>query len=278
MAVVGVLGLLVTSGLVGCGRGDGATAEPLEPLYSVSQAEISHESTQAISVYWPDAEGSWPVVHLFPGRSGWRSLPAMLAQTLASQGLVVFVPGYRSSIWGGPRLPEAQSDLVCAWRYGNSVAGEYGGDLDQPVTLAGWDSGGDLALEYGLRGGGADVGCLTAAPDPEVVVGVATCRNATSGFDPSGWTNRDANVVLVSGSIDRYCASAGAEWTNDQLQKAGFDSTYVEIGGGTHWNVAFLKGEVEGAYDVVDPRAYVPSSPAGVAVVRTILDAIDAAR
>ncbi len=78
---------------------------------------------------------------------------------------------------------------------------------------------------------------------------------------------------MVPGSTDRTC-QAGTEWTHDQLHSAGFDSTYVEIAGGTHWNVIFLLGPV-GYHDEINPDAYMPNTPAGVAVVRTILDAID---
>ncbi len=272
--VVSVAGgvLLVVAGVVGCGSGSGggsATAS-LEPVYQVSEATVSHETTQEISVFWPDAEGSWPVVHLFPGGTGNRDTLAILAETLAAQGVVVFVPDYQSGgIFGGPG-PEAEAELVCAWRYGNSVAAQYGGDLQQPVTLAGKSGGAAAALQYGLLGeGNPDVTCLTAAPDPDVVVAIGTCLRPSADSLASDWPDRDAHVVLVSGSRDRECPPSGAEDYATALQSAGYDARFVEIDGGNHWNVGFQSSTNQGD---------VPGSPAGMAVVQTILDAIEAAR
>ncbi len=270
-SVVGVV-LLMICGVVGCGSdaGGGSATASLEPVYEVSEETVSHETTQEISVFSPEADGSWPVVHLFPGGTGNRDDAAVLAETLAAQGVVVFVPDYQSGgIFGGPG-PEAEAELVCAWRYGNSVAAQYGGDLQQPVTLAGKSGGAAAALQYGLLGeGNPDVRCFTAAPDPDVVVAIGTCLRPSADSLASDWPDKDAHVVLVSGSRDRECPPSRAEDYTAALQSAGYDAQFVEIDGGNHFNVAFQSSTGEGS---------VPGSPAGMAVVRTILDAIEAAQ
>jgi dienelactone hydrolase len=275
LATIAVSGgsCLLAACVAGCSVDDGLPAETLQPLYPVSEVTISHESTQEISVFSPDTEGRWPVVHLFPGSSGNRKDLSELARTLSGQGVVVFVPDYDSSSLGGTG-PRAKSDLVCAWRFGNSLAAQYGGDLTQPVTVAGHSAGAGLALTYGLRGDGSpDIPCLTAAPDPDVVVAIAPCFGQPR--DLSDWSNTDAHVVFVSGSLDKMCPSSSAERGAEDLRSAGFQVTFIQVDGGTHFNLVFMK-DATGGQPVTSP--YLPGSPAGVEVVGALLDAIEAGR
>ncbi len=280
--VLGVVGsLLLVAALVGCGAdGDEAASAPsLEPMFEVAEETISHDATQQVLVFSPEAEGPWPVVHLFTDSYGSGIMVAELARTLAAQGVVVFAPDYRADNWGGPTA-ESDSDLVCAWRYGNSVAAQYGGDVEQSVTLVGWGDGADQALELGLRGdANSEEQCFTAAPDPGAVAAIAPCRNRVTGFDPSDWTNTEARVVLRGGSRDRLCPRANAEYGAEQLQAAGFDATLTTIDGGDHGNLVFRAfGQISGA-GARDPdfqTAYDPGNPRGMQVAQTVLDAIDA--
>ena len=45
---------------------------------------ISHETTQSISVFSPDADGSWPVVLAYHGNEGSREDMALLGERIAA--------------------------------------------------------------------------------------------------------------------------------------------------------------------------------------------------
>lgn len=268
--------ILLGSGLAACAPGEDEAPEPLVPLYEVSEATISQEATQGVRVFSPVGEGSWPIVHFIPGGSGNGEDAVLTARTLAAQGVVVFVPSHRSVFKIGSG-PDTEADVVCGWRFAESVAGEYGGDLDQPVTLAGHDLGAELALDYGLRGdGNPDVACFTPAPAPDVVVAIAACARRLAS-NVSGWSNTTARTILVTGSNDNICPPSASESLTEELQSTDFDATFVEIDGGDHDNVVFIDFQFAG-YQARDSDAFIPDHPAGTTVVQTILDAIDAAR
>ncbi len=277
-------GLLLAAALAGCGADGGeASAEPsLKPMYTVSEETISHETTQQISVFSPEGDGSWPVVHLFTGGDGRAIAVAELARALAAQGVVVFAPDYTSTVWGGPG-PDAESDLVCSWRYGNSVARQYGGDVDRPVTLVGVERGSGQALEFGLRGdANSKESCFTAAPDPAAVVAIGPCMNRRSGFDATGWSNIYARVVLIAGSRIKECPASGAEYGTEQLQSAGFDATLTTVDGDL-WSMVLHESEAV-QLGAAPPQgedfltAYDPDNPVGMRVAQIVLDAIEAGR
>jgi hypothetical protein len=105
-----------------------AASAPLEGLgpFEVASTVVSHETTQEISVFAREAEGSWPVAYMFHCYDCDRQDSAEMGKQLASHGMVVFVPDYRST--DAPVTRE--QDLECAYRYARSIAPEYGGDLD----------------------------------------------------------------------------------------------------------------------------------------------------
>jgi alpha-beta hydrolase superfamily lysophospholipase len=255
-----------------CGTGVNA-----EPPFEVSSAVVSHETTQDISVWAPDAEGSWPVVYALHGTGGSRQDLVETATALASQGVVVFAADYRSA------APEYwEQDAECGYRYALSIAEEYGADLDQPVTSFGWSLGATLVLEGSLNDaaygpGGTYEECLSGTPRADVTVAVSGCHYEYQGqtfvFDPnaSRWTNQEANLVLVAGKDDAICQAWQSKDATAALRSAGFDVELVEIADASHFTVIF--------HDVVDNEwTTLPDDPAGTEVVQTILDAIDAAR
>ena len=128
---------------------------------------MSHETTRDISVWAPEAEGTWPIAVAFPGMSGDRTRWNVTGPALARQGVVVFATDYRATEqW------HHEQDLECAYRYALSIADEYGGDLDQPVAIIGHSLGATAALYGGLTaapyapGGTYDV-CFTGTARPD---------------------------------------------------------------------------------------------------------------
>lgn len=261
-------GLLLAAG---CGSSDGAVS-----LFEVSKSVVSHETTQDISVWAPDTEGSWPIVFAVHGTGADRSRWDVTGPALASQGVVVFAPDYRST---EPQYFER--DVECAWRYAASVADEYGGDLDQTIAFVGHSLGATAVFITGLDEaaygpGGTYDQCLTAAPMPSLIVPISGCHyefgDITTDFASKVSTmgNRDVDVVLVAGSDDDACQAWQSQDATTDLEAEGYNARYVQIDAADHLAVIYkdlVNGEV----------VTVPDVPAGDEVVLTILDAIDAA-
>ncbi len=254
----------------GCGSNDGA-----DPPFDVSSTVVSHEMTQDISVWAPDAEGSWPIVFAYHGVGGDRSRWDVTGPALASQGVVVFALDYRSR-----ESQHHEQDLECGYRWGMSLAVEYGGDLDQPITFVGHSLGATMVLIGGLNEaaygpGGTYDECFAAAPMPDVIVPISGCHYENDGmkfgFVGTKFSNQDADLVLVVGTEDEVCEPWQSRDATEALQAVGYNAKLVEIDGADHFTVIYK--------DLVDGEVLtIPDAPAGDEVVQTILDAIDAAR
>ena len=254
---------------------------PLEAKYPVMETTgLSGEDTQEITVWAPDADGSWPVVYLLHGTGGSAGDFAELAPLLAGQGVVVFAADYRSELVRTPEWKDAYWDSECGYRYARGAAADYGGDLDQPVTIVGHSFGATIALSLGLNttvfgpesDRTSDI-CPGEMPRPDVVVPLSGCHYEHEGqkfaFDPD-LTYDESELVLVVGAEDDVCEAWQSEDAATALRDDGFDTSLVTIDGGNHFTVIF--------HDLVDDQwLTLPDDPAGMAVVQTILDAIDAA-
>lgn len=253
-------------GLAGC---DGGSAGP---PYQVSSSVISGEDTQEIGVWAPDAEGSWPVAIGLHGRGGSKTDWDVLATEIAKQGVVVFVPDYRST----SSEMDVREDLVCGMHYARSVAGDYGGDLDQPFAFVGHSLGASLAMVSKVdaregAGGTLDV-CFEGLPDPDVVVAMEGCYYASRGEDLGVMPATGTRVTLVAGENDQTCPAWQSQDAADALRAAGYDITLVTIPGATHGTPLFLDASQ-------DPWGQLPADdPGGQQAVRAIVDAIEAAR
>lgn len=240
----------------------------------IVSAVMSHETTQDISMWAPEKEGSWPVVVAFPGLSGDRSRWDITGPALASQGVVVFATDYRERQYH-------EQDGECAYRFALTVAEEYGGDLDQPVTMVGHSNGATMVLFGGLTEaiygpGGMYDACFTGTTRPDLIVAISGChyefQGQTTGFD-AGWPGRanlEADIVLIAGTDDEVCEAWQSRDAAESLRSAGYNVDLVEIAGANHWTVLF--------HDLVDGDVVaVPDEPAGDQVVQAILEAISAA-
>ncbi|MCV2393698.1 hypothetical protein OEB99_05195 [Actinotalea sp. M2MS4P-6] len=253
-------------GLAGCAGGNAG------PPYEVTSDVISGEETQEIGVWAPDADGSWPVVIGIHGYGGVQSDWDVVATELAKQGVVVFVPEFRST---STEL-DIKADLVCAMQYARSVAGDYGGDLDQPYTFVGHSLGALIALvsDADARSGTEGVleSCFEGNRDPDVVVAMEGTYYDTRGDDLTVMPATGTQVTLVAGENDETSPVWQSQDAADALRAAGYDVTLVTIPGGTHGTPLFLDPSQ-------DPWAPLPTDdPAGQQVVQAIVDAIDSAR
>ena len=262
-----------------------AGAVALEGLgpFEVTSTVVSHETTRDIGVWSPEEEGSWPVVYMTHGYGAKGQDLAEMATRLASHGNVVFAPDYRTD----DSQTKMVQDLECGYRYARSIAHEYGGDLDQPVTFIGDSYGASMAIAGGVDqallgpGGSYDV-CFTGVPRADVVVAIGGCYYEHEGekfpsstvdgvIDNIDTAKRDTELILVVGEDDDVCQAWQSEDATEALAAAGYDARVVVVPGGNHNNVVFWGGK-DGDWVTV------PNDPIGREVLQIILDAIDAAQ
>lgn len=267
-----LVGVVLLAAACGAEEGQGGGSE-------VNSEVLSPEGTQGMLVFGPDAEGPWPVVFAMHGIDGQAEDMTELATRLAREGVVVFAPTYRTDVTTEEARELAGMDLECAYRFARSVAAEYGGDLDRPVTIVGWSLGATGALALGLSEDidpSGDLGCFSPAPRPDVVVAISGCHYEWEGrpsdlIDVSELGNDAADVVLVAGEEDATCAAWQTEDMAAELRSAGYDLDLILLEGADHLAPVF--------HDVVDGEWVVdPNDPAGERTVGLILNAIAAAR
>lgn len=267
-----LLGVVLLAAACGAEEGQDGGSE-------VNSEVLSPEGTQGMLVFGPDAEGPWPVVFAMHGIDGQAEDMTELATRLAREGVVVFAPTYRTDVTTEEAREQAGMDLECAYRFARSVAAEYGGDLDRPVTIVGWSLGATGALALGLSEDidpSGDLGCFSPAPRPDVVVAISGCHYEWEGrpsdlIDVSELGNDAADVVLVAGEEDTTCAAWQTEDMAAELRAAGYALDLILLEGADHLAPVF--------HDVVDGEWVVdPNDPAGERTVGLILNAIAAAR
>ncbi len=241
--------------------------------YPVEVDVISHETTQDIHVWYPGSDVGFPVVYATHGLGGTGAGWDVVGPALASQGVVVFAPDYRSTDSDGAHIAQ---DLECGYRYVREVATEFGGDLTQPVVFVGHSMGADMALYGGLDttdfvpGGTYDL-CFSGAPRPDAIVAIAGCYYEFEGqrfpFSASQYGSGNARAVLVGGEDDETCAAWQSRDATDAFVAAGREATFVEVPDANHMTLI--------GRDWVDgEEVVVPDDPAAAEVVRLILDVI----
>jgi dienelactone hydrolase len=260
-----------------CGGGDDDSRNPATGGFEVTSEAVRHETTQDVLVFAPDADGSWPVIVAMHGINGRGEDMAEMATRLAREGFVVFAPTYRTDLSTQQGVEQAGRDAECGYRFARSIASNYGGDLNRPVTFVGWSLGASLVLPLGLTepiDPSGEVSCFTEPPRPDVVVAVSGCHYEHDGIqadmvDPSGWGNTDAGVVLIAGGEDTTCAAWQTEDAAVELRSAGYNVEVVLLEGANHYAPVF--------HDVVDGEfVVVPADPAGEQTLDVVLDAIAA--
>lgn len=106
----------------------------------------------------------------------------------------MFAPNYGTDITTWEGVNQAATGAECAYRLARSIASEYGGDLQQPVTFVGWSFGASTALGIGLTEeidpSGEIVSCFDQVPRPDIVVGISGCHyegGQVDLVDTSSW-------------------------------------------------------------------------------------------
>jgi dienelactone hydrolase len=263
----------------------------MEAKYPVVMTEgLTGPDTQEIVVWAPDAEGQWPVVMFLAGWEGKGIHYAPTAEMLAGQGVVVFAPDYRSKDIATADWRNPYRDAECAYRHIRTVASEYGGDIDQPITISGHSLGASVAMaivlfesEFGPEGS-FDRCPGEVPPRPDQVVALSGCH-LKSGIDGSefpfspnaqGWTHHDASIHLVVGNDDTVCEPWQSEEANATLAADGYENVELTvIDDADHFDVIFTGyvGDNEW-YEPGGEWFAKPNDPGGVAAIQAILDTI----
>lgn len=248
----------------------GSTGAP----YDVRSEVLHDDTTQDVRVWAPtgDAEGSWPVVFALPGIGGGKSDFDLLGPAIAEQGVVVFATDYRTA----GTVESLAEDLACGYRLAVSTAGDYGADLEEPVTAIGYSYGAYWMLAGALSEattGGDSVAdaCARSLQLPDVVVGLNGCyySRQVAPFSTEGLARREADVVVIASSDDRNCPPQESEQLTTELQAAGFRVTLTTLPDADHF-AAIFHGFDDGEW------LSVPDSAAGERTVDVIIDAIEA--
>jgi acetyl esterase/lipase len=220
-------------------------------------------------VWEPAGDGPFPVVYALPGsgNSAERDLD-VFATEVASRGVLVF---------GTDITPaRARNDTECGYRYVVDAADQYGGDINQPVTMIGYSVGATMALVHGLGeasfgpDSNLDVGCPPGVERPDVIVSINGPHVSTSQVEERVvyWGNTKAEICLIAAENDGVVGSHESVTAHELLADAGYSAEYIEIPNANHWEPVF-HDMAYGNYSTLDS-----DHPAGQATVQATLDAI----
>ncbi len=225
----------------------------LDAKYPVVLTEgVTGPDTMDIAVWAPEADGLWPIAILFHGLGGQGIHYAEMASLLASQGVVVFAPDYRSTLIPTPEWRSAFRDAECAYRHIRTIASEYGGSIDSPITVVGHSIGASVGMtivldEFDFSPEGPFDACPGDTPRPDQLVALSGCYykdhlGGTFPFTPAelGWARQDANIQLVVGSEDQVCEPWQSQDAETQLIADGYSSVDLAvIEDADHFSVIF---------------------------------------
>lgn len=140
----------------------GPTPALAEPMEVSSALDLPYTSERTLDVFAPTIADEWPLVVVLHGGNVSSKSVRGLAQAVAGQGAVVFVPNYHSS---QPTSAEVISlgaeDAACAVRYARAHAVEYGGTPDRVIAV-GHSAGGAYAAIMALAGDNFLGDCLVS--------------------------------------------------------------------------------------------------------------------
>lgn len=140
----------------------GPTPALAEPMEISSALDLPYTSERTLDVFAPVIANEWPLVVILHGGNVSSKSVRGLAQAVAGQGAVVFVPNYHSS---QPTSAEVitlgAEDAACAVRFARTQAAQYGGTPERVIAV-GHSAGGAFAVVTALAGDDFEGDCLVA--------------------------------------------------------------------------------------------------------------------
>ena len=151
---------------------------------------------------------------------------------------MVFAPTYGTDITTQEGVARAAVDAECGYLFARSIAAEYGGDLDQPVTFVGWSLGASAALAVGLTEEidptGEFVSCFDQVPRPDNIVAISGCHYEGGQLDlvdTEAWGNKEADIFLLAGEKDTNCPAWETEDAAAEMRSAGYGVDLLMLDG-----------------------------------------------
>ena len=230
-----------------------------------------------LDIYVPTGPGPYPSVVLVRGGpygADGRQYLDSFAQSLASQGLLVFNIDIRDLASQGGGYPQAMQDVACGIRYARAVATTYGGD-GGPVTLVGHSFGAYVASLVALNPVEYQGGCLYGGSGrPDAFVGLAGCYDVLNGgnagdfasyfggtADETAAVRAAANpfayatgstipVTLVAGTADETVDPVASSDLAAFLAGRGWNATLESVPDASHMSILDSAGQ-EAVMDTV---------------------------
>jgi acetyl esterase/lipase len=243
---------------------------PDEPLDFLVEEDLPYTSQLAVDVYYPDAEGPWPVAVVLHGGEDHKSTMYGYGRAAARQGMVAFVPEWRSF---PAQLEESRlaplEDIACAIRFAPDRAGVYGGDGER-IVMAGWSLGGGFAAIAVLRNDPVEGDCAVAldvSARADGLVGLDGVYDFAELWDePTSWTSEELDEIsaqsyvrpwegddppvfrLFTGLVDEL--NVQAERFRDALEEAGYEVELVRHPDRSHLGVVLAPGTDDALADL----------------------------
>ncbi len=228
----------------------------IEITSGIAYAKVSIVSS-VLDVYVPGEAGPWPVVVVAHGVMESRTNYANLAESIASQGAVV----YNIDWWSTPPWNTGIECIACAVRFARATAADYGGDPTR-ITLVGSSAGAATGAVVALAGDDFGGNCVAtdASALPNALVAwegpydfATTVYNvydhpSLKDTDPELWKainpyshigqNPELQVRLVYGNdVDTSWWDLAPQVSIDfhqALADAGYDVELVVVEGADH--------------------------------------------
>lgn len=213
--------------------------------------EVLYNESETLDIYVPAGAGPPPVVIILHGGSGNRVVYAPLAETLASEGVMVL-----NVTWPSDSVSRRGVEgVACAVRFARSVAPDYGGDPDNIIML-GHSAGAAIGSVVALAGDTVIGDCPHAEVSalPNAFIGVAGAydptispgdsRSVYQSTDPELYNlvnplthiggNPELFVVLVHGDKDDVVPAEHSIQFHQTLTDAGYDAALTIVEEASH--------------------------------------------
>ena len=224
------------------------------PFQVTKTGGIHYTNEESLDVYNPITPGDWPVVIVFHGGGDDKSSIAPLAEAIAEQGAVVFVPTRRSEgtnpVSGNPLGFE---DAACSVRFTRAQAFMYGGNASRLIAV-GYAEGGLMGALMMLAGDEFYGDCLTQEGsalvdvflgldgiyDPIPFLAAETIKKQPEfcfRIDPFTYINRiqkRSGIIFMLFVSSDLTLQKQAQAFRDALQAASYEVLLMQIPGIDH--------------------------------------------
>jgi hypothetical protein len=244
-------------------EGNDTTGAPVSDGQPLFDAVLTYSGDLPVlgdpaDVYWPDADGAFPVALMLQGAEVDKQYYSDLASMVARYGFVVVVPNHESSSLAGTGLYMEQSVIVDALAgiavLGDDAEAPLAGHVDASLAgLLGHSYGGVVGV-YALSGQCMFPFCTAPFELPAAVRAGAfygTNMRPPFGGAIAPLANDGLGVALIQGTLDSKALPADGLETFGALQSP--PGAYVTLIGSNHYGNANVDNPPGAAADASAP-------------------------